>query len=162
MITTLGKAINAFTKILLLAIGAAPFLILAGNAFRRITFNFVYAVLLSTIAGAVFYCCFGAGRHPHVSSIFSILFVLWPPALIAAKVLNPSISWTRLWISVPFMSWFTCTTAVAVDYPVNGAGGGLGMLVTLVASWFYMIPIFGLLFLVYALIARHRSTQTDR
>ena len=149
---------NTFEKLLLLALGLMPFCVLLGNALRKISFNFVYATALSTLGRAIFYSLFGgAGNHPHVSSVFLIFFLLWPIALIVTKFYSPWISWTRLWLSVPIMSWFTCTIGVAVDYPVDGAGGGLGMFVTLVASWFYMVPIFAILHLLYLTVAWLRS-----
>ncbi len=151
---------SIFAKLILLALGLWPFAILAGNVRQTVSVSFVTAAAISTFFGAVFYWLHGLGRHPHVSTVFLILFFLWPVALIAAKIRAPSLSWQRLWLSVPLMSWFTVTTTVSTDYPVNGAGGGLGMLVTLVLGWFYMLPFFGVFHLGYILL-RYARTRLE-
>jgi len=144
---------NLPEKILLVAFGLTPFLFLLGNATRKIAFGFLPATLISAGCGAFLLYLTGLGQHPHVSSIFAFLFLLWPVALIAVKIFCASISWKQLWLSVPIMSWFTVNALVSTDYPVNGGGGGFAMLVTMCIGWFYLIPVFGLLHLLYLLIA---------
>ena len=152
---------SLFTKLILVAVGVGPFAVLFGNARRTISFSFVSAAAVAAFLGGVFYSIYGLGRHPHVSTVFLLLFFLWPVALIAAKIREPSLSWQRLWLSVPFMSWFTMVIAVCTDYPVQGAGGGLGMLVTLILGWFYMLPFFGLLHVGYILCQYARTTISE-
>lgn len=147
---------STIAKLILLATALWPFVVLAGNVRRTISLSFVTAAAAATFAGGLSYSFYGMGRHPHVSTIFAILFFLWPVALAAAKIREPSLSWHRLWISVPLMSWFTITTAVSSDYPEQGTGGGFGMLVTLVLGWFYMIPIFGLMHLCFIMLRHDR------
>lgn len=157
---------NLPEKSLLLATGFAPFLFLLGNATRRIRFEFLPATFISCGCGALLLYFCGLGRHPRVSSIFVYLFLLWPLALILAKAIYPSFSWKKLWLSVPVMSWFTVNTAIAIDYPISGGGGGFAMLVNLCIAWFYLVPVFGIFQLLYllvmALIDRLSKTETRR
>jgi hypothetical protein len=149
---------SIFAKLLLVAVGVWPFAVLVGNVRRTISMSFVTAAAIATSIGAVFYYLYGSGRHPHVSTVFLVLFFLWPVALFIAKIREPSLPWRQLWISVPLMSWFTITLAVSMDYPVQGGGGGFGMLVTLVLGWLYMVPFFGFLHLFH-IVFRYARTH---
>jgi hypothetical protein len=150
---------STFAKVVLIAFGLAPFVVLASNVRRTLSFDFVLMVTVSTLMGGVFYFLHGLGRHPHVSTVFLILFFLWPPALLVAKVLDPALAWSRLWLSVPLMSWFTMTTGVSTDYPVQGAAGG--MFFTLLLGWFPMLPFFLVLHLCYILFHYARDAYHD-
>jgi hypothetical protein len=151
---------STFAKLTLLATALWPFVVLAGNVRRTIPLSFVTAAVVATFIGALSYYLHGLGRHPHVSTIFLILFFLWPVALIVAKLREPSLSWRRMWLSVPLMSWFSVTTAVSSDYPVQGAGGGFGMLITLAFGWLYMLPIFGLIHVCFIFFRHARKSCT--
>ena len=145
--------LNLPEKVLLVGIGLTPYVFLIGNATRKIAFPFLHATVISAGGGALLLYHVGMGRHPHVSIIFQALFFLWPVALIVAKTFCARFSWKQLWLSVPIMSWLTVNTFIAVDYPVNGGGGGLAMLVNLCIGWIYLIPLFGILHLLYRSIA---------
>lgn len=151
-------AMPPLAKLILLAFGLAPFIALFKNVRQPDSWAFVFTAAISTLAGAAFYDSYCMGRHPRIAGVFLVLSISWPVALIIAKVLTPSIPWKRLWITVPLMSWFTIVTAVSTNYPVNGGGGGFGMLFNLVVGWVYMIPVFGVFQLACMLILRTRKS----
>lgn len=101
-------------------------------------------------------------RHPRLANAIWLFFFLWPFVLIAFKARFPAQPWSRLWLTVPLVSWVTVNAAIRLDYPTQGAGGGMGMGVNLVVGWFYMLPLFGIVQLAFLFFqyVKRRLTKT--
>jgi len=136
-------------KYFLLLVLLIPFLALALEVYKVTKFLLIAVTGAAVVSLVTCLIWGGFYQRPNVATIYSIAFFIWPFALCIARILNQEISWTRLWITVPIMSWYVVNVSMQFYYPASGGGGGLGYGLGLVLGWFYMVPVFALIFLVH-------------
>ncbi len=133
-------------KYILLGLLVMPFAALLADAFGKTDGLMLWVVVgAAAISALLAFLIGGLHQRPNVADVFAWAFVAWPILLIIAKVINPSISWSSIWSSVPIMSWYLVHLSMQFYYPRNGGGGGMGAGLGLIAGWCYMIVPFAIL-----------------
>jgi hypothetical protein len=102
---------------------------------------------------------FGGFQHrPQVAKGVFCAFCAWPVALLVAKGVRPTLSWSSIWLSVFLISWFLVNLIIGLGDASPGAGA-LGMLL----GWIYMPVPFAILSLAFvggrSLVKRSRRLR---
>ena len=133
-------------KYLLLILLALPFATLATDALGKTQDRMIkVASAVAVISWLIAVMMGGLHQRPNVADLFVWAFLAWPILLLVAKGINPALSWSSIWLSVPVMSWYLVNLSMQFYYPTNGGGGGLGAGLALIGGWLYMVIPFALL-----------------
>ena len=148
-------------KILLLSLITAPFLALWCDMMGKTQGMMNRVIIGDSILLVIAVGFSGFQERPHVAYVVFGAFCLWPIALLIAKAVKPSLSWSSMWLSVFLMSWFLVNLIIALS-----DGNPLGGLFGLLFGWIYMLIPFGILSLLLigfqALMRRIRKTHHDQ
>ena len=96
--------------------------------------------------------------NQYLADAFMMLLITIPACLVAAKLSYPKLPWTVIWLATAVLSWIV-GNAILWAYPPDNGFAGVVMLFT---GWIYMLPILGVLSLLYLPLRRWKRSRGAR